>query len=247
MNRIAYMVMKNLLHIPNWFYHIWKMGREDDTHTDQERYDYLRRLITRVNRSGRVTVISTGEENLPKEEGFVLFPNHQGLFDMLAVIEKCPKPLRIIVKKEVSGVILVKQVMELLKCIPIDRNDVRASIQIINRMTEDVKKGKNYLIFSEGTRSREGNRILPFKAGSFKSAVNARCPIVPVALIDSFRPFDISSIKKERVQVHFMEPIYYEQYMGLKTKEIADMVHDRIQQKIDENIFGNGLDKGNLI
>lgn len=241
------MVIKNLFHIPSWFYHIWKMGRENDTHTDQERYDYLRKLITRVNHSGRVTVISTGAENLPKEEGFVLFPNHQGLFDMLAVIEKCPNPLRVIVKQEVSGVILVKQVMELLKCIPIDRSDVRASLKIINQMTEDVKKGKNYLIFSEGTRSREGNRILPFKGGSFKSAVNARCPIVPVALIDSFRPFDLPSVKKETVQVHFLEPICYEQYMGMKTKEIADMVHDKIQQKIDENIFKNALDKGTLI
>ena len=96
--------------------------------------------------------------------------------------------------------------------------------------------GGNFGIFPEGTRSRDENNILDFKAGTFKSAVNARCPIVPVALINSFKPFDISSIKKEQVQVHYLDPIYPEQYMGLKTKEIADIVHNRIQEKINSNL-----------
>ena len=102
--------------------------------------------------------------------------------------------------------------------------------------SEEVKKKRNFLIFPEGTRSKNGNKILDFKGGTFKSAVNARCPIVPVALVNSFKPFDISSIKKETVQVHFLEPIPYEQYMGMKTTEIAHLVHDKIQGKIDEFI-----------
>ena len=139
-------------------------------------------------------------------------------------------------KKEVAEIILVKQIARLLRAIPMDRKDVRSSLKIINKMTEDVKNGKNYVIFPEGTRSRNGNRILEFKAGTFKSAVNAGCPIIPVALIDSYKPFGVSSINKETVQVHFLEPLNPDQYVGLKTKEIADIVHDRIQNKIDENI-----------
>ena len=44
MNRIAYMVLRNIIRVPGWFYRIGKLGREDDSHTDQERYDYLRKL-----------------------------------------------------------------------------------------------------------------------------------------------------------------------------------------------------------
>lgn len=50
-----------------------------------------------------------------------------------------------------------------------------------------------------------------FKGGSFKAATKARCPIVPVALIDSFKPFDTNTISQVTVQVHFMEPLYYEE------------------------------------
>ena len=76
---------------------------------------------------------------------------------------------------------------------------------------------------------------MPFKAGTFKSAVNAKCPIVPVALIDCYRPFDLSSIRRESVLVHFLDPLYPEMYTGLKTKEIAEMVHDQIQEAINRN------------
>ena len=247
MNRIAYMVLRNIFRAPVWFFHIWRMGRAGDSHTVRERYEYLRDAIREVNRTGRVDVQVHGTENLPEQDGFILFPNHQGLFDMLALIEACPRPLSVVAKKEVCNVILVKQIIQMLDAIPMDRKDIRASVAVINQMTEMVKQGKNYVIFAEGTRSREGNRILRFKAGTFKSAVNARCPIVPVALLDSFKPFDLPSIKKETVQVHFLEPLVYEQYMGLKTKEIADMVHDKIQSKINENILENGLDNPNLI
>lgn len=235
MNRIAYMVLRNIINVPKWFFNIWKMGKSSDKHTDKERYDYLRSVVIKLNKKGMIHISGSGIENIPCEGGFILFPNHQGLFDMLALIETCPYPLRVVVKKEVSNVILVKQVLKLLRGIPMDRTDIRSSMEIIHKMTDDVNNGKNYVIFAEGTRSRDGNQILKFKAGTFKSAVNARCPIIPVALIDSYKPFDVSSIKEETVQVHYIKPILYDQYIGMKTVEIADVVHDSIQKKIDEN------------
>ena len=189
-----------------------------------------------VNRTGRVEVEVHGIQNLPEKNGFILFPNHQGLFDVLAIMESCPNPLGIVVKKEASNIILIKQVIAAMHGMSIDRQDVKASLKVITKMTEDVKQGRNYVIFAEGTRSREGNHLLSFKGGTFKSAVNARCPIVPVALIDCFKPFDVNSIKKQKVQVRFLEPLQPEQYVGLRTIQIADIVHDKIQQEINENM-----------
>ena len=236
MNRIAYMVVKNVFHIPAWFYKLCRLGREEDTHTEQERYDFLREMVKKVNRSGRVAIEVHGCSNLPEQNGFIMFPNHQGLFDVLAIIEASPYPFGTVIKKEAADIILIKQVIRLLRGLSMDRKDIRSSMRIINQMTEEVKQGRNYLIFAEGTRSRQGNEILEFKAGTFKSAVNAKCPIVPVALINSFKPFDISSINKETVQVHFLEPVLYEQYMGMKTTEIAHLVHDKIKEKINVTV-----------
>ena len=99
------------------------------------------------------------------------------------------------------------------------------------------------MIFAEGTRSKNGNHIGEFKGGSFKSATKAKCPIIPVALIDSFKPFDTKSLKQVTVQVHFLEPLYYEDYKEMKTVEIANLVHDRIQNTIDQYCNENKKEK----
>lgn len=236
MNRIVYMVARNLFQAPIWFYNLFKFAREDDTHTELERFNYVKNMVKTINRKGRVTIEVHGVENLPEENGFVMFPNHQGLYDSLALIEASPKPFGIVIKKEAYNIILIKQVIDVFRGLTLDREDPRDGIRVIKEIVSAVTSGRNFVIFPEGTRSRNGNQLLDFKPGTFKCAVNAKCPIVPVALINSFKPFDVSSIKKEVVQVHFMEPIYYEQYMGMKTIEIAHLVHDKIQEKINKFI-----------
>ena len=90
MKRIIYMVLMNLLHAPMWFFTIARMAREEDTRTAAEKYGYISEMVKRINRRGRVTVTATGTEYIPSEDGFILFPNHQGLFDMLALFSTCP-------------------------------------------------------------------------------------------------------------------------------------------------------------
>lgn len=70
------------------------------------------------------------------------------------------------------------------------------------------------------------------KVGSFKAAIKAKCPIVPVALVDAFIPFDSNTIKPVTVQVHFLKPLYYDDYKHMKTTEIAEQVKERIQKAI---------------
>lgn len=234
MKRILFMIFKYIYIVPYWFVKICLYGKSDK-YSEEERFLLLKKITTRINKGGRVIIESFGMENIPKEKGYVIFPNHQGLFDVLAFLQIHPDPFSIIVKKEVSDIILIKQVLRLLKGQAIDREDVRQSMKVIIKMTEEVKSGRNYLIFAEGTRSRDKNNILPFKGGSFKSAMNAKCPILPVALIDSYKAFDTNSIKEVRLQIHYLKPLYYEDYKDLKSTEIANLVRDRIDIVIKEN------------
>ena len=233
MLRIALMVLRMLPKVPYYFYSIWKCGKRDNV-SIEEGYAICKKITTEANRAGRVKIESYGLENIPKENGFIFFPNHQGLFDMLVFMESCPIPFSFVFKKEVSNIILLKQVVAATKSLAIDREDIRQSMQVINQMTEEVKKGRNFLIFPEGTRSKQGNKLLPFKGGTFKSAVKAKCPIVPCALIDSFIPFDQNSIKPVTVKLIYLPPIYYEEYAQMKTTEIAEMVKGKIEAAIAE-------------
>ena len=117
-----------------------------------------------------------------------------------------------------------------------DREDIKSQVKVISEVGKRVKAGENFVIFAEGHRSRKGNEILEFKSGTFKSATKASCPIVPVALINSFRPFDINSLKRETVEVHYLKPIDLEEYLSMNTAQIAQMVQNRIEEEIKNTL-----------
>ena len=221
MKRIILMVLRSLFNLPFWLIRIFQLCniQKYDAGT---RYAFLHKVVPIIIRRGRIKIHVTGLENLPSESGYIMFPNHQGLFDALAVIQTHERPLVTVMKKEVKNIFLIKQVITMLQAEIIDREDIRQSMQVIMNMTRRVKAGENFIIFAEGTRSRQGNSLLEFKGGSFKSAMNAKCPIVPVALIDSYKAFDTGSIRKLTVQIHYLKPLYYDDYKGLKSTEISE-------------------------
>lgn len=233
MKRIVLMFIRSFFSLPLWIYRLFQLCNIEkyDANT---RYQFMHQKAPLAIRRGRVTIECSGLENLPKENGYIMFPNHQGLFDALTLLQTHERPFVTVMKKEVKDIFLLKQIICLFQAEIIDREDIRQSIHVIMNMTRRVKEGENFLIFAEGTRSRNGNELLPFKGGSFKSAMNARCPIVPIALIDSYKAFDTNSIKKTTVQIHYLEPLYYEDYKDLKSIEIASLVRSMIQEAISK-------------
>lgn len=236
MKRILLMVFRNILLVPIFWIKLCYHASHVDKYTEEEHFKLLKFIDHRANKGGNVTIDAHGLENIPKEGGCILFPNHQGMYDTLAIMEVCPRPFSVVAKKELANIQFLKQVFACVKAYAIDREDVRQGLKVIMNVADDVKNGKVFIIFPEGTRSKNGNQVGEFKGGSFKAATKAKCPIVPVALIDSFKPFDTNSIKPVTVQVHFMEPLLYEEYKDMKTTEIAELVQNRIQKKINENI-----------
>lgn len=241
MRRIIMMVLRLFLKVPYYLYCIGKCGRREDISLE-EAYACVKKVTKAANRAGKVNIEACGTENIPKENGFIFFPNHQGMFDVLVFLDSCPVPFSFVIKKEASNIILLKQVVAALKAIPIDREDLKQSLQVINKMADEVRRGRNFLIFAEGTRSRKGNELLPFKGGTFKSAVKAKCPIVPCALIDSFKPFDEKSIAPVKVKLIYLKPMCYEEYASMKTNEIAAEVKSRIEAAIREHMERGGAD-----
>lgn len=231
--RIAMMVLRLFIKAPYYLFQIWWCGKSKKV-SFEEAFTIVKKVTKKANHAGRVTIEAHGLENIPKENGFILYPNHQGLFDVLVFLDSCPNSFAFVIKKEASKIILLKQVVDALGSYAIDREDIKQSMQVINQVAEEVKEGKNFIIFPEGTRSRNGNKLLDFKGGSFKSATKAKCPIVPCALINSFIPFDENSIRPITVKVIYLSPMYYNEYKEMKTIEIAAEVKRRIEAAIAE-------------
>ena len=234
MNRIVTMVLKNLWIVPGAWFKLCRYTKHTEEYSEEEKYRHIQYILKRAILGGNVDLTITGLENIPKENGFMLYSNHQGMFDVLAIAATCDNPIGAVLKKELYNVPLLHQIAICTKSFAMDREDVRQSLTVIQGVTEEVKKGRNYLIFPEGTRSKLGNTMLEFHGGSFRCATKSKCPIVPIALIDCFKVLDQKGSKPVSVQIHYLKPIYYEEYAGMKPAEVAALVKSRIQEKIDE-------------
>lgn len=235
MNRMALMVLRNLHLIPGYFGKLCRYAKEPDKYPEQERWDHIRKIMNRAIQAGNVDLKVFGLEEIPTQGGFMIYSNHQGLFDAVAISSTCPVPLGAVMKKELQDLPLIKQILFCTKSFAMDREDVRQSLEVIKAVTEEVQKGRNYVIFPEGTRSKNGNVMGEFHGGSFRCAVKAKCPIVPVAVIDSFKVLDQKGSDSVAVQLHYLKPIAYEEFAGMKAADVAALVKERIQNCIDEN------------
>lgn len=239
MKRILFLIFRLLYRIPGWLFKIRYYNKHLNETSFEERFDFGQKMIRKINSKSRVHIHCYGEENLPDEQGYLIAPNHQGLFDALILFGTHDKPFKAIVKEELMGVFVLGKVLKMLQFEAMDRQNLRASMKIIKKATKEMSAGRNYVIFPEGTRCRQQNQMLEFKGGTFKSVIDAQKPIVPVALIDCYKVFDNNTIAPVDAQIHYLEAIYYDEYKDMNSTEIAHMVQTRIAKciEINENRF----------
>lgn len=235
MNRLALMLLSNIHRVPGLYGKLCHYAKHTDEYPELEKWQHIQKIMQYAVRGGNVDLQVFGKENIPQENGFMLYGNHQGLFDVLAIASSCDAPLGIAYKKELANAPLLKQIYACTKSFAMDREDPRQSLTVIQAIIQEVKNGRNYVIFPEGTRSKLGNQMLEFHGGSFRCAVKAKCPVIPMAFIDSFKVLDQKGSKPVTVQLHYLPPITYEEYKDMKASELAALVKARIQAAIDAN------------
>ena len=170
------------------------------------------------------TINIIGHENIP--EGGVLFvSNHQSYFDIGLFLTYIEKNKGYIAKIGVSTIPLIKDYLNDLRCLFLDRGNMRQNMQVILDGIEVLKSGYSLVIFPEGTRNVEMGE---FKAGSFKLATKSKVPIVPVSIDGAYKILEKGKklIYPADVTVTIHPPIYTD---GL-SKEEEGQLHVTVRE-----------------
>ncbi|MBM4403632.1 MAG: 1-acyl-sn-glycerol-3-phosphate acyltransferase [Candidatus Cloacimonetes bacterium] len=153
----------------------------------------------------RVSV--TGKELLPEADTICFVSNHQGLFDIPALIGYLPKPMGFIAKYELSRIPILSQWMKAIHCVFIDRKNARKTVASFNQAASIIKAGNPVVIFPEGTRSRSP-QTGTFHAGSIKLALMAKAVIVPIAIDGSWLIYESRKrIRRATIRIAILPPI----------------------------------------
>lgn len=203
-----------------------------DKFNEEQRYGEAVKVVNRLKKRGRISTVISGEDNLPDEGGYIMYSNHQGKYDALGIMYGHIKPLSVLMEYKKSKCILTSQFIDAIGGKRIKMDDPKQQIGVLNEIATEVKEGRRYLIFPEGGYNDNHNHLQEFRAGCFRCAIKARCPIVPICLIDSWKPFGVNSLKAVTTYVHFLKPIEYVEYCNMKAAEIGALVKSRISEKL---------------
>lgn len=202
--------------------------------SSEQKYDICVKLIKTLMDSTGLKVEAYGLENLPKKNGYYLCSNHQEKFDPLAIWYCFPGRVGVILDDRATHRPFISEVCRLIKSKKLHYRKMHQLLKSFDEVTEELKSGINYLVFPEGGYEQEDGKLAKFQTGCFKSPKRAKCPIVPVCVIDSFKIFDKGYKTTNPIQIHYLKPIMPKEYADLSTTQIAELVKSRIQAELDK-------------
>lgn len=152
--------------------------------------------------------VCLGLENVPKDQAVLYVCNHRSIVDIPMAYMTVPNLTGFVSKIEVKKIPFLSWWMELVNCLFLDRDDMRAGMKVILDAIESVKAGYSIFIAPEGTRSHS-DELLPFKEGSLKIADKTNCLIIPVAISGTDDVFEnsIPWVKKATCVIEYGKPV----------------------------------------
>lgn len=209
------------------------MAFHQNKYTEDEMYAYCLKMIKFAVDTAGLRVEAYGLENIPENDGFYICANHQEKFDPLAIWYTFPRKTGVILDDVATHRPFIREVCRLIKSQKLIKHNPHSVVKAYSEITKDLKAGNNYMVFPEGGYETTACQLDEFHAGSFKSAQRAHCTILPVAVIDSYCIFDKGFKTSRPIQIHYLKPILPDEYDGMSTTEIAELVKGRIKAHLD--------------
>ena len=125
-----------------------------------------------------------GRENLPREGGFIIAPNHISAIDPVFVVlaRFWGKKMLILAKEELfEKSAVLRWFLLQVGAIPLARG--KADTGALDEAVRDCRAGRGLLIFPEGTRTKTGQTAKP-KSGAFVIASMAGVDMIPCRILD---------------------------------------------------------------
>ena len=145
-----------------------------------------------------------GKENIPREGGVLLCPNHIAAIDVISIGAVSPRQITCIAKKELFEVPLLGWLVKSLGAVKIDRGG--ADVGAIKTAIAAIENGRTVVLFPQGHRCPGVNiASTPVKHGAGLIAYHAKCNVVPVCINVKGGKYGLF----KRTEIIFGKPIEY--------------------------------------
>jgi len=163
-----------------------------------------------------------GEEHIPEEGAAIFVSNHLSFSDSIFLPLVVPRRMTFLAKADyfTGGGLKGRLTRAFFKGagqLPVDRSGGRASNAALEAGLKVLREGELLGLYPEGTRSPDG-RLYKGKTGVARMALEARCPVIPVVMVntDKVQPTGRIIPKIMRVGVRVGTPLDFSRYEGME-------------------------------
>jgi 1-acyl-sn-glycerol-3-phosphate acyltransferase len=152
-----------------------------------------------------------------------------------------PIEFRFVAKRELLSTPLIGTIIRKAGHLTVERFDLSRSVADAERVIEALRGGTSLLMFPEGT-FLSSPRLLPFRLGAFKAAVEVQCPVLPVAIRGTreILPADTWLPRPGAITVVVGAPIQPEEAGWRAMVRLRDVARTEIARAVDEVEAGPG-------
>ncbi len=123
-----------------------------------------------------------GLENIPHDlsGGLIIAPNHQTYIDPLWIVQPVNRQFRFMAWDKAFTWFGIGSLIRYLGAFPV--NIEHGDKEAYQKAVEVLREGATLMIFPEGSRELADGKLLDFKTGAVRMAIEAKVPILPVTL-----------------------------------------------------------------
>jgi 1-acyl-sn-glycerol-3-phosphate acyltransferase len=180
-----------------------------------------------------VKVEVEGRERLAAGRTYVLASNHQSLFDTPILFAYLPLSFRILYKTSLNRIPFLGWHLFLSGHVGVERESPTKSIESLDHAAERIRSGTSVAVFPEGTRSYDGV-MRAFRKGSFRLALKAATPVVPVTISGSHLVMKRGrvTVYPRKVRLTIGEPISVDGMTESDAADLSERVRDAVLQNL---------------
>lgn len=126
------------------------------------------------------------EHQLDRNQPYIFCANHFSYLDIPVSALTVQRNWRFMAKVELSAIPILNIFFGTLD-IAVDRENNRESFKAMKEASDSLDKGYNIVVYPEGTISSRPPKLVRFKNGPFRMAIEKQIPIVPLTMFDNWR------------------------------------------------------------
>ncbi len=215
-----------------------------DVNKPQEKDSRFYRFLVRCLAQAALPILSVrmhveGLEKTPKSGRFFLVCNHLNEMDPVVLLRYFQNSqLTFISKQENRDMFVVGKFMHKIQCQLMNRENDREALRTILKCVEIIKEDRASLaVFPEGY-IKPDKKLHHFRSGVFKIAQKTKVPIVVCTIRNTHHVFHNGlRLKPTHVHLHLLDVITPEQYQGMSTVDLGNLVYEMMARDLGpENV-----------